>query len=462
MKKTRTRAFPVLLLTIAFFVGIAYFVFNLVIHSAEWASMPTNWHLSDNEGIELAGSVLDRNGVVLAYTENGQRLYNEDYSTRCACLPVVGDSTVNNSTAIQTVYRSDLSGYNFIFGLGLPEQYKSGRNITLTIDSKVQKAAYEALGYNKGAAVLYNYKTGETLCLASTPTYDPMNVPEDIETNDAYDGAYINRALSAAYPPGSTFKIVTAAAALQYKSDIDSFEYDCNGYDELGGKPVTCYEPNGHVNLKEAMKTSCNIFFANVAVDVGKKHMTEQAEKMGFNGSYKWDGINIGKSSYDVSKASVNELGWSGVGQYKVLETPINMAVISAAVASGGTPMKPMFVKNISGQFGVPSADKKSEKAKQMMSGDIADRISEMMRACVEESYGEWVFGTNLKICAKTGTAEVSSSGEDAHGWVTGYSMDDEYPYAFAVIVEHGNSGYRAAIPVAAAMLQAAVESDKN
>ena len=462
MKKTRTRALPVLLLTLAFFAGIAYFIFNLTIHASEWVSTPTNGHLSDNEGIELAGSVLDRNGVVLAYTEDGERKYNEDYATRCACLPVVGDSSVNNSTAVQTVYRSELSGYNFIFGLGLPDEFKSGKNITLTIDSKIQKAAYEALGNNKGAAVLYNYKTGETLCLASTPVYDPMNVPEDIETNDAYDGAYINRALSASYPPGSTFKLVTAAAALEYKDDIDSFEYDCNGADEIGGKPVTCYEPNGHVDLKEAMKTSCNIYFANVAVDLGKKQMTEQTKKMGFNQNWKLDGIVTGTSTYDVSQATENELGWSGVGQYSVMETPVNMAMISAAIASGGTPVKPFFVKNISGEFGIPTPDRTSSKAKEMMSKDISDRLSDMMRYCVEANYGDWSFGGSLKVCAKTGTAEVSDTGEDAHAWVTGFSLDEDCPFAFSVIVEHGNSGYRAAVPVAAAILEAAANSVRS
>ncbi len=458
MKKTRTRAFPVLLLTLAFFAGIIYFVFNLYVNASEWVSKPINDHLN-NKSVELSGTITDRNGVVLAYSEDGERKYNEDYNTRCACLPVIGDSSVNNATAIQTVYRSDLSGYNLIFGFGLPDRFKSSKTITLTIDSKVQKAAYEALGGYRGAAVLYNYKTGETLCLASTPTYDPMNKPEDIETNDAYEGVYLNRSLSAAYPPGSTFKLVTAAAALEYKDDIDSFEYDCYGSDEIGGKPVTCYEVNGHVDLKEALKTSCNIFFAKLAVDIGKKQMTDKAEQMGFNKSWELDGIQTAESSYDVSKANENDLGWSGVGQYKVLETPINMAIRSAAIASEGIPVKPFFVKNISGEFGMPAPDRTTSKAKPMMSKEIASRLSDMMRYCVEANYGDWSFGTDLKICAKTGTAEVSDYGGDAHAWVTGFSLDEDCPFAFAVIVEHGDSGYRAAVPVAASILQQAVKS---
>ena len=98
--------------------------------------MPTNGHLSDSDGLDKAGTITDRNGVVLAESRDGKRIYNEDQSIRCACLPVIGDNSVNNSTAIQTVYRPELSGYNFIFGLGLPDEIKSGQDIQLTIDSK--------------------------------------------------------------------------------------------------------------------------------------------------------------------------------------------------------------------------------------------------------------------------------------------------------------------------------------
>ena len=128
----------------------------------------------------------------------------------------------------------------------------------------------------------------------------------------------------------------------------------------------------------------------------------------------------------------------------------------------GGTPVKPFFVKNISGEFGIPTPDRTSSKAKEMMSKDISDRLSDMMRYCVEANYGDWSFGGSLKVCAKTGTAEVSDTGEDAHAWVTGFSLDEDCPFAFSVIVEHGNSGYRAAVPVAAAILEAAANSVRS
>ncbi len=458
MRKTRFRSFPVLMITIAFFAGLIYFIINLAAHSAEWASMPYNGHLSDSGGLETAGMITDRNGVVLAKTENGKRIYNEDEDIRRACLHVVGDNSVNISTAIQTIYRSELSGYNFVLGLGTPDFIKEGADIKLTIDSEVQKAAYLALGDYKGAVMVYNYKTGEIICMVSTPTYDPENVPEDIETNDAYEGAYINRAISAAYPPGSTFKLITASAALEKDKNYANREYDCIGYTEIGGKAINCYSVSGHIDMTGAITDSCNAYFAELTVDLGKDIMQKQAEKMGFNSSWRFDGIETVNSTYDISKADENSFAWSGVGQYTVLESPVNMAIRSSAIANGGKSVTPKLITEISSVFGGAFNHDDSSPSKTMMSRETADTIADMMDYTVENEYGKGYFSKYLDVCAKTGTAEVSDDGL-AHAWVTGFTKDEDCPLAFAVVVEHGNSGYQVAIPIAGATLDAVAES---
>ena len=458
MRKTRFRSFPVLMITLAFFAGLIYFIINLAIHSAEWASMPYNGHLSDSDAMEMTGTITDRNGVVLAKTEDGKRIYNEDEDIRRACLHVVGDDSVNISTAIQTIYRSELSGYNFILGLGAPDLLQKGADIELTIDSEVQKAAYRALGDYRGAVIVYNYKTGEVICMVSTPTYDPENVPEDIDTNDEYEGAYINRTISASYPPGSTFKLVTASAALEEDPDNENREYDCIGYTEIGGKTINCYSVSGHIDMTGALMNSCNAYFAELTVDLGKDCMLKQAEKMGFNSSWKFDGIETADSSYDVSKADDNSFAWSGVGQYTVLESPINMAIRSSAIANGGKSVTPELIMNIDTLFGGSLKQNDSSPSKTMMSKETADKLADMMDYTVENNYGKGYFSNYLDVCAKTGTAEVSDDGL-AHAWVTGFTKDEDCPLAFAVIVEHGNSGYQTAIPVAGAVLDAAAEA---
>ncbi len=448
MRKIQNRSMLILLLTLAFFAGIVYHITNLSIHASEWASMPINGHIADTTGLDHAGTIYDRNGVILAQSVNGKRIYNEDETTRRACLHVVGDDSINISTAVQTAYRSELGSYNIVFGLGLPESLKKGSDLTLTIDSKMQKAAYEALGSNRGAVVVYNYKTGEILCLASTPAYDPENIPDDIETNDEYEGAYINRCVSATYPPGSTFKLVTAAAALNNVKEAENSTYDCQGSAEIGGKEVTCYEISGLVDMKQAMCESCNLYFGQYAVNLGKDAMTRQAEAMGFNKNITYDGIETAKSVYNVKNATTNDLAWSGVGQYTVLESPLNMAMISASIANGGKAYEPYILKTN------PNPLKfEGHKTKTMLDSKTASMLYEMMDYTAANNYGKSSFSDTLDVCAKTGTAEVDEGG--AHAWVTGFCKDEDHPLAFAVIVEHGDSGYRAAVPVAASVLAA-------
>lgn len=458
MRKTRFRSFPVLMITLAFFAGLIYFIINLAIHSAEWASMPYNGHLADSDVMEMTGTITDRNGVTLAKTEDGKRIYNEDEDIRRACLHVVGDDSVNISTAIQTMYRSELSGYSFILGLGAPDFIQKSADIRLTIDSNVQKVAYQAMGDYKGAVIVYNYKTGEIICMVSTPTYDPENIPEDINTNDEYDGAYINRTISASYPPGSTFKLITASAALEKSEDSENREYDCIGYTEIGGKTINCYSVSGHVDMKGALMDSCNAYFAELTVELGKDAMQKQAEKMGFNSSWSFDGIETVKSTYDISKADDNSFAWSGVGQYTVLESPINMAIRSSAIANGGKSVTPRLIMNIDSPFGGGLKQSDNSPPKTMMSRETADKLAEMMDYTVENSYGKGYFSNYLDVCAKTGTAEVSDDGL-SHAWVTGFTKDEDCPLAFAVIVERGESGYQVAIPVAGAVLDAAAEA---
>ena len=452
MRKINSRSFMILLMTLAFFAGLTYHTVNLVTHASDWVAEPTNSHLTDVDGLEFAGKILDRNGVILAESIDKQRVYNDDEAVRKACVHIVGDNTVKIGTAVQTVYRSDLTKYNFTFGLGLPDNLKQGNDIALTIDSRLQKTAFEALGDYKGAVFIYNYKTGEILCMVSTPAYDPHDVPEDIETNPLYEGAYLNRAISAAYTPGSTFKLVTTCAALNEVPDIEKSIYDCDGTDMVGGKEIICYEANGSVDIREALARSCNIFFAKLAAAMGKDKMTYYAEKLGFNSRLSFDGISTASSIYDVSEASENELGWSGVGQYTVLETPANMAVISAAIANGGTPVMPYFIQSIDSE-----PKNKTTLGTEMMDKTTADKIYEMMDYTVYSNYGKNYCSEKLDICAKTGTAEVGAGGI-AHAWVTGFSKDEDCPLAFSVIIEYGNYAYSVALPIARQILDAAAD----
>ena len=446
VRKIHFRTILVLLIAMAVIFGMGVFVYRIVMYSDQWIQHTYNGHLSGNGGLANAGIIYDRQGTVLAYSENSLRLYNVDEITRLSTLHVVGDDSMNISSAIQSSYRSQLTGYHFFFGLGLPKSLQKGNDITLTLDANACNAAYYALdGYN-GAVVVYNYKTGEVLCSVSTPTYDPLDPPEITEENESdYDGVYVDKVLAGRYAPGSTFKVITLCCALENLPDVENEIFHCNGSKKIGGKEVTCMHVHGDLTLKEGLSQSCNIVFAELAQRLGKDKMTATAEKMGFNSSYKINGTYTAQGNYNVKKANTNDIAWSGIGQYTVEANPMQMAIMCGAIANEGTAILPNEIKS-----GVSSSE---TTQKQLISNELAQKLDEYMRYDVTNYYGDDLFPT-LTVCAKTGTAEVGE-GKEPHAWMIGYAQDTDAPLAFAVIVENGGYGYSTAGPVAVAAMEA-------
>ncbi len=455
MKKILNRSILTWVLASVFFIGLGYFTINLIIHSSEWAQKPFNKHISVT-GLAQAGDIYDRNGNILATSVDGERIYNEDYSVRTALLHTVGDDSTNISTAVQSIYRTGLTGYNYVLGLGLPDSFRSSSDITLTLDANACAQTYNAMAENgyKGAAVVYNYKTGEVICKVSTPSYDPYDPVEIVDGDDTYEGVYLDHVISSTYPPGSTFKLVTAAAALENIDGAESRLLQCEGSKIIGGEYVTCVEPHGEIDMKEAMACSCNIYFAELAVELGPDVMTRYAEKFGFNQAIEVDDNQLAVSKYDVSKADEAALAWSGVGQYTDMANPLHMAMVCSAVANGGTPTVPYMIDDVSSFFNFKNIkiSDKGSIGEPMMKSSTANKLSDMMRYTVSNHYGDSTFG-DLHVAAKTGTAEVADGEED--GWIVGYVTDEDCPLAFAVCIEHGGFGISSAVPIANVALAA-------
>lgn len=446
MRKTRSRSTMVLIIALLAIVGLCVFIVKIFLNAGQWIQHPYNGHLAGSGGLSSAGEIFDRSGNTLAYSQDGERLYNSDYTTRLSTLHVVGDDSLNISSAIQSSYRSQLIGFNYLWGLGLPSSLKAGGNITLTIDSSACNAAYNALDGHNGAVVVYNYKTGEVLCSVSTPTYDPMDPPEITEDNEKeYDGVYVDKVLAGLYAPGSTFKIITAAAALENIPDIENETFTCNGSTNIGGNEITCMHIHGELTMKEGLAQSCNVVFSELAARLGKDKMTAMAEKLGFNSSIIVNSTETARQVYNVSKADENGLGWSGIGQYTVEANPMQMAIMCGAIANGGTAVLPNEIK--SGVMEINGG------TKDMIDSDLAAKLDEYMRYDVTSYYGDSLF-PSLTVCAKTGTAEVGEN-KEPHAWMVGYSQDEDAPLAFAVIVENGGYGFSTAGPVAVAAMEA-------
>lgn len=448
MKRTRQRSFLILILTVAFFGGLIYFAVNLVIHQYEWATKPMNQYISGSGGLDRAGTIYDRNGVVLATSSSGKREYSKILNVRKAMLHIIGDGTNNISTSVQVFHRNHILGFNILTGYS-----NSSHDLTLTLDSDVCMKVYEAMENVKGAAIVYNYKTGEIICMVSTPSYDPNNKPEDLLTNEKYSGAYIDRTLSAIYTPGSIFKMVTAVAAIDNIPDVMTRTFTCNGSIVVNGEKVTCMSEHGQLDMKTAMAKSCNIVFAQLAVEVGAENMTKAANQMGINDSFSISGIPTKAGNYDVSSADDNALAWSGIGQYTDLVSPMNMLIVCGAIANGGTPAIPYVIKEMPDNNILTNDTYETVYGSQMMSESTAKKMEIMLDYTMSDYYGKDMF-EGMDICAKTGTAEVGE-GKRPHGWMVGYSKDPDFPYAFAVVVENGGYGISSAGPVAVIAMEA-------
>ncbi len=462
MKRTLKRSWLIFIVVIAFLGGLCFLVVETILGASDWVDQPYNGHISGSGGLIQAGKITDRNGTVLAESVDGERVYHPNKQVRKSLLHVVGDNSLNISTAVQSQFRSELTGYSFIWGLNMPQSFRHGHDMELTVDAPTCKAAYNKLkNYDSGACVVYNYDTGEILCSVSTRTYDPNSPPKITEKNeDKYEGVYLDNVLSSTYTPGSIFKIVTAAAAIENIPDIWERTWYCNGREEIGGSDVTCVGSHGTVNLKQAFGHSCNIVFAELAVELGEDKMNEMAKKMGINARFSISGVDTKKGHFDISKAEKNQLAWSGVGQYTDEVNPMQMAIICGAIAKGGTPVTPYL---ISGNSGSILADigltKTGANGKNMISASTAKSLGELMRYAVVNDYGDDMFG-GLTVCAKTGTGETSkgSDNEKNDGWMVGYCADSKSPLAFACVVRGSSQyGYATAGQVAkAAMIQAA------
>ncbi|MCR4593805.1 MAG: penicillin-binding protein [Clostridiales bacterium] len=457
MKSISRRSLVLYVLIAVFLAGAALLYFNLVTNANTWAMNRVNGHLYSNGGLSTAGDILDREGTVLASSKDGKRIYNSKQSIRKATLHTVGDDAGYIATGAQTAFKDELTGYTVLDGVYNLKRYGKGNSLTLTINANVCRTAYEALGKNRGTVAVMNYKTGEIIAMVSTPTYDVLNKPGDIakDTSDKYDGIYMNRFLSGLYTPGSTFKIVTAASAIENIPDIYSREFYCEGKVLIGEGYVTCSGTHGKQTFEQALNNSCNCAFAQIAKELGTVKLTATAEEMGLKNK---TGTVSGKIKYTGSKINLNaardlDLGWAGIGQYTTLVNPCQMLVSVCGIANKGTAMKPYLIKEVKNPKDKTVFTAKPAEAGPVLSYETATKLSKLLRSNVKNEYGDWRF-PGLDMCGKTGTAEISDN-KDAkpNALFVGYSSNEKYPYAIIVVVEDSARSITTAVPIASSVM---------
>lgn len=454
MKKLEKRSVFCVILAILLLLSGGIFTYRFVTQGGTWASFPSNRHLYTN-GVLAAGQILDRNGTVLSSTnETGTRVYHKNKTIRLATLHAVGDSAGRIGTGAQTVFASKLAGYNILTGA-----YPIGgnRNLSLTIDADVCAAAYKALNGKKGTVGVYNYKTGEIICMVSSPTFDPQNPPEIEEGDDAYDGVYLNRLFSSTFPPGSIFKLITTTAAIDTMEDVYDRTFQCSGRFQIGDTTITCTKAHGTLTIQDALAVSCNCAYGQIALELGADTLNRYVKQTGLTSSYSINGIHTAASTFSFSDLEPGSLAWGGIGQGKDMVNPCAMMVYMGAIANGGSTKAPRILSKLTTAHGLSVGSYSSGSTGQLLSAQTAAQLAEMMRNNVVTSYGARNF-PNLDICAKSGTAETGND-QKPHAWFTGFLRDEAHPYAFIVLVENGGGGSSVAGKVANTVLQAAVKA---
>lgn len=447
MKKVSGRAIFPLILAIVLLAGTVLLCVRYFAKADEWVTFSGSPHVYT--GVNLDGGVVnDRDGTLLLDSTDG-RTYSADAVTRTATMHLLGDRYGYIQAPLLGSFADDMIGFDKINGLYGAEGTEA--NAALTLSAAAQTAAYQALGNYHGTVGVYNYKTGEILCAVTSPSYDPDNMPDvDADTSGAYDGVYVNRFFQAAYTPGSIFKIVTLAAAIETVPDWENLTFTCEGKTIIGGQEIICEGVHGTITLKQALAHSCNVAFGELAGKVGTKALMEYAEKLGLSESFECDGIPVKAGTVDLKDADAGDLAWAGIGQYTDQVNALTFMRAMGRIAGGGTGAEPYLMAKIT--RGEKTAyEAKTETSSRALKAETAAKLTEYLRNNVATMYGDWQFG-GLNVCAKSGTAE--HEGETADAMFAGFCVDENCPLAFAVFVENGGSGSAVAAPIAAKVLQ--------
>jgi peptidoglycan glycosyltransferase len=416
-------------------------------------------------------------------TKGSDLAYKRTYTDGKLYAAVTGYASQSYApTQLEGIYKNLLNGTDSSLKTVMDtvtDKRASPGNVVTTIDPDVQKAAYKALGGNKGAAVAIDPKTGKILAVVSTPSYDPSSLTDANTAGSAWktltgdsDKPLTNRALRQPLPPGSTFKLVVAAAALEdgLYSSVDEKTDSPSPYTLPGTttplKNESSSAPCENATIRTALEYSCNTVFARMAVVLGQDKVKAMAEKFGFND----DKLDIPVRAYtsvypsNMDKAST---ALTGIGQYDVTATPLQMAMVSAAIANDGKLVTPHMVSETTDSGGdVLKNYDDSATTKEIVSSRTAQQLQSAMQTVVEQGTGTNAKISGVTVGGKTGTAQHGeNNSKTPYAWFTSYGKSDKTgkEVAVAVMVEQSDaarsevSGNGLAAPVAKAMMKAAL-----
>lgn len=489
MKRVSRRAASILIIVALVITGLGSYILSYINDGESWVL-----HFFDLN-IQTDGRVFDRNGVLLAEFDPEEKNYADSELTRLSVYHLLGEFSGRIGNSILSNFWKEKDSFSLSKGIQEPED----RTMNLTIDSELCGIAYKEIiagakrhekneifeewveDYYKahpwadedevttsdftdedlseedleriekagveasGAAMLMNWKTGEILCMTSAPSYDPEKEYTDEEFLALPNGTFLNKCLSATLTPGSVFKLITSAAAIETVDDIFERTFYCEAESIVDSLYVTCVREHYSESFIDALADSCNISFARISVLVGQNNLYKYAKKYGFLQQNKLNNMVSKAGSFPSKADNDGETAWCGIGQATDLICPYAMLRFVSAIANDGLLVEPSVM-----------TDRLTGETTRLVKQETAATLKEMMANNVKVSYyPDWYF-PGMNVCGKTGTAEVGN--EKTNAWFTGFLNDEEHPYAVVVVLEDGGSGLGTSVPIAAALFKAAIE----
>lgn len=464
----------VFLFTALFAVLIGNITYIQVIKASEYQDMPSNNHTINKARYIKRGSVITADGLTLAESiQQADGTYARSYPNGNLAAHVVGyysqqygtmgiENTQNDTLTGSKDYSSWQNALNSLAGISEP-----GNSVQLTIDSRIQRAAEQALAGRVGAIVALDPRSGAVLAWASAPTFDNTNIQAAIEAANASGGAdtsMYDRATLALYTPGSTFKVLTLASALENGLATLDTTYDSPGRMEIGGADVVSIGERGHgtISLAKAFALSSNTVFGQVADGLGAEKLVATARAFGYGQQLGLDFTTAASIMPNPEEMTEWELAWAGAGQPVgqghtpgPQATVMQNALMAATIANNGIAMNPYVVSQILAPDGTVLKTTRGRSLGQAVSSGTAEQVKQAMLDVVQNGTGSAAAIAGVKVAGKTGTAETNNA--TANSTFVGFAPYDTPTVAIAVVIEQNAKGEQSAAGVGGQVLRAAL-----
>lgn len=464
----------VFLFTALFAVLIGNITYIQVIKASEYQDMPSNNHTINKARFIKRGSIITADGLTLAESiQQADGTYARSYPNGNLAAHVVGyysqqygtmgiENTQNDTLTGSKDYSSWQNALNSLAGISEP-----GNSVQLTIDSRIQRAAEQALAGRVGAIVALDPRSGAVLAWASAPTFDNTNIQAAIEAANASGGAdtsMYDRATLALYTPGSTFKVLTLASALENGLATLDTTYDSPGRMEIGGADVVSIGERGHgkISLAKAFALSSNTVFGQVADGLGAEKLVATARAFGYGQQLGLDFTTAASVMPNPEEMTEWELAWAGAGQPVgqghtpgPQATVMQNALMAATIANNGIAMNPYVVSQILAPDGTVLKTTRGHSLGQAVGSGTAEQVKQAMLDVVQNGTGSAAAIVGVKVAGKTGTAETNNA--NANSTFVGFAPYDTPTVAIAVVIEQNAKGEESAAAVGGQVLRAAL-----